>query len=186
MSTKSWLLAGAVLFLFGPILMSPSVPASADDVERVMITNFPSVQIVDGTMAIGSPIPSTHLLEVSTVVSPADPRDLHEYTDAGVVDLSGFSEAVLSLGGEIKGTSSGESLVGVVLIPDESRVEDAFLNHQEILFPLTVEAEVGRLSGGIFGSPQEAVRLAFPRYRVFLYNSGRSSVSATLYIYLST
>ena len=186
MSKRSWIVVAAVVVLWGASGPPSLSPAGGEEIGRVTITNFPSVQSVDGTVTVASPIPATRFLTVFEVVSPADRSDLHLYTDAGVVDLSGFSTAVLSLGGEVKGSSPAGGTVGAVLIPAESAIEDAFIHHQTLLFPLMVEAELGPPGVALFGNSREPARLAFPRYRVYLFNSGRNAVRASLYIYLSS
>ena len=153
-------------------LVVPAAVLAQSDVESVRVVNLPEIQQVDGTVRIGEPAPHTRLLTVKeAIVSPAGVAETTAFTSAGVVETAGFASAVLSLAGQVKSDYFGSGVVGAVLVPDTTVGRAAFEEEQELLFPLRVEAAVEPGGPAYFQSDQPQVRLAFPRYRVYFYNS---------------
>ena len=115
-------------------------------------------------------------------VTPVNRADTERLIEVGVLDTDGFSEMVLSLGGEFKEAVPGKGRVGALLVPDVDAFNFLMRNEGKILFPLEVQAQA---SGGdaIFVSEQMTVRIAFPRYRVYMYNETSSGAVASLYAY---
>ena len=176
-------LAAATLLL----LIQPGSPTSADDVERVAVTNFPEVQRVEGGVTVREPIPRSSLIRRLDVIVPTvDRLDTTQLVSAGVVDTSGFTRAVLSLRGEVQGNLSADGTAGAILVPDEEPVLRSLLEEGRIEFGLEVRAPVLRREGGLFASDQPRVTLGFPRYRVFFYNSADRALEADLYVFLTS
>jgi hypothetical protein len=166
-------------------VVAPVRPGLADPPSPVVVTNFPEVQAVKGRVAISDPIPQTRFETRKAQVLTAPPADTNHWTDAGSIDCAGFTFVTLSLGGSLKGTGQAGT-VGVVLLPDVPDVLESLRTYGVPQFPLSVEAAVPALPSGLFSSEPKTFRLAFPRYRVFLYNSSPKSAEATVYALLST
>jgi hypothetical protein len=85
----------------------------------------------------------------------------------------------------LQGSPQGGA-VGVLLVPDVPEVTTALRTYGILQFELGVEAPVSTSKAGLFSSQPTTFRLAFPRYRVLLYNAAQKSAEATVYAYLST
>lgn len=178
------LLLAALLGL--TLLLLPGDEARAQrrsEAEAVEVVNFPEVQRIAGEVEVERPIPAAALVWLpETIAVPAARDDPAQWIAAGSIDADGWSRAVLSLAGEIRGRG-GDGRVGALLVPDVTPVREA-LDRGRLLFPLEVSAAVE--SGAVWvESDQPEVRLAFPRYRVYLYNSSERSVAVRLYAYLT-
>jgi hypothetical protein len=119
----------------------------------------------------------------SVNVAPVARRNTTQLLEMGTIDTDGFSELVFSLGGEFKEGVPSSGRLGAVLIPDVEVFDFLLRNEGEFVFPLEVTYEVGPLNSAIFISPQQTARIAFPRYRVYLYNETTSGASVVLYVY---
>jgi len=166
-------------------LASSNQPVVADGPQAVTITNFPEVQQVSGQIAISQPIPQTCLETRKVVVAPAERSNTNDLTDAGIIDTTGFTHVTLSLTGLLQGSPQGGT-VGVLLVPDVPEVTTALRTYGVLQLELGVEAPVSTGKTGLFSSQPATFRLAFPRYRILLYNAAQKSAEATVYAYLST
>jgi len=169
-----------------PLVLLAGAPGSGsgDDIQAVAVTNFPETQQVRGVVALEQPAPTTRLLTIKDLVTPAAPTQVGDITDAGTIDSSGFAFATLSLAVLVQGTLAAPGRVGAILIPDQPEVLAVFRTHGIFQFPLTVEAPVSPSVSGLHQSSSVTARLAFPRYRVFLYNTTPRTSEITLYVYL--
>lgn len=167
------------------VLLVGVVPAGqAEEERRVTVTNFPVRQEVRGTVEIDAPVPHTELVRfVGNVVSPIPRAEFTNLMEVGTVKADGFTSLALSLAGEVKGRAGADSEVGVLLLPDQRPILQAFRDTGDALLAIELKAPVRGGSNGYFAG-QTVVPLAFPRYRVYLYNSGRESVTANVYAYL--
>jgi hypothetical protein len=134
---------------------------------------------------VGEPIPMTRFEALRAQVSPSGPTDVADWTDAGTLDVSGFAFVTLSLGGYVQGRIASVGTVGAVLIPDQTEAAAALHDYNVQQFPLGVVARVAPTDAAIFQSPQTNVRVGFPRYRVYLYNSTSRTSQVVLYAYLN-
>jgi hypothetical protein len=156
------------------------------EIQQVLVHNFPEVQEVKGTVRVDGPIVhSGFLRREAVIVSPARRGDVTNLTPAGVIETAGFTGAVLSIEGEVRDSHFDPGTVGAVLVPDEGPVLDALRVDGRIEFPLEVVAGVEPQKGSRFSSEPTVRPIAFPRYRVFLYNGSNKSVEANLYVYLT-
>jgi hypothetical protein len=162
--------------------------AAAQEVKivTVEVVNLPEVQKVTGSVAVSEPIPHTRWVHFGDVVlSPQVPRDdVNRLVSAGVLDTTGFTSVVLSVGGEVKGTVPAAAEIGALLVPDEEFVDDAYARGY-ILFPLEATAKVPANSAPSVGSEPKRFDLAFPRYRVLLFNTSSRAVTAHVYALLT-
>jgi len=167
-----------------PLLVSPA--GAGEEVINVQVVNLPPVQEISGAIEVAQPIPHTRMVRIEDVlVSPHTPRDnTNRLVAAGTVDASGFTRAMLSVGGDVKGTVPGAAELGAVLVPDESFVDDAFLRGY-VLFPIEVSAPIPANSAPSVGSEPKEIDLAFPRYRVYLFNTSSRAINAQVYVLLT-
>ena len=119
------------------------------------------------------------------MVSTAQPTDVNSLTEGGVINVSGFVNATLSLAVTVQGNLAAPGKVGALLVPDVPEILMAMRVSGVIQFPLTVEAPVAPSPTGVHQSEPVTVRLGFPRYRVFFFNTTPRSAEAMLYTYLS-
>jgi hypothetical protein len=176
------LLTGAVL-----TLLWSDREGTAETVTPVEVLNFPEVQAIEGTLRVTEPIPGSRLVRLrEIVVSPVGRDDTTSLLEAGTIDTAGFTHVVLSLRGEVQGKLGREGRVGVVLLPDEDPVLRTFQEAGRFHFPLEALAPVRIPDRGYFAGQPVRKPLAFPSYRVYLYNETDRSVEVDLYAYLTT
>lgn len=167
------------------LLLAPPL-AAGEEVINVHVINLPPVQEISGAIEVAQPIPHTRMVRIEDViVSPQTPRDnTNRLVLAGTLDAAGFTRAVLSVGGEVKGTVPATAELGALLVPDETFVEDAF-QRGYILFPIEVSAPIPANSAPSVGSDPKPFDLAFPRYRVYLFNTCSRAINAQVYVLLT-
>jgi len=119
----------------------------------------------------------------SQIVPPISRDDTTQMIEAGTIETEGFSELVFSLGGEFKKNVPESGKVGVILIPDEEPF--IFLMETEGKFAFPLEVAVPVTGERMFISEQNVARVAFSRYRAYLYNESNSTAHVVLYIYRS-
>lgn len=181
---KKTLLASAALVALALVVSTPSALSQA--VQEVFVTNFPAQQEVRGSVAIeGTVRHGAFTRHEGIVVPPAGRSETTNLVSAGTVNADGFTGVVLSLQGEVKDYVFTAGKVGAVLIPDEEPVVRALREFGLIQFPVEVTADVAPTVSTFFSSEPAARRVAFPRYRIYLYNSSNKSVEANLYLYLT-
>jgi len=173
---------GAVLLLS----QAPAPSSSAEDLDQVVVTNFPKVQQVAGSVRVAAPVPQSELVRrLDVIVPPVDRAATTQLVDAGIVEAAGFTHAVLSLRGEVQGNLTQPGTAGALLVPQEDPVIRALQEEGHFEFALEVQAAVTRDHRGTFASDQPRFALGFPRYRLLLYNTSDRSVEADVYVYLT-
>jgi len=181
------LCAGAVL---AALLLVPTGAAlsqeASETIRRVLVTNFPERQKVEGEVTVRGPIRQTEQVVLrDVVVPPVAPKDTQRLINAGTITTDGFSFVVLGLDGQIKGEVVRPGSVGAFLIPEEDSVVRAFEEKGEMQFPLQVTASNVSSASPYFASDQPRLLVGFPRYRVYLYNTSQKAVSVNLFAYLT-
>jgi len=116
-------------------------------------------------------------------LAPVDRTDTSQLVEAGRIETDGFTELVFSLGGEFKEAIPSSGRVGAVLIPDIEVFQYLFRDEGQFVFPLEVEVDISDMKGAIFISDQQRAKVAFPAYRVYLYNETTSGAMVSLYVY---
>jgi hypothetical protein len=162
------------------------VSGQSGEVVPVAVTNFPELVKVDGSVAIKGPIQETTLSTLADVVVPPVRReDTTHFVDAGTVATDGFAFAVVSVLGELKGQLQKPGDIGAILLPDDDRVLRALGERGQLL--LAEEAKVTPTAGPspYFATKPVRFAIAYPRYRVFLYNAGDKSAAVTVHTYLT-
>jgi hypothetical protein len=155
------------------------------DLNRVFVVNLKEPHPIEGTVKVDTPIPhavTQSLLDVIVAPAPRDEPSL--WTEAGMLETDGFTSVVLSLHGQFRGSPSGIGDVGVVLIPEEENILRA-LGEGEVHLPL--DAVAAGVPSGLqyFSSSRAGLAVAFPRYRVFLYNTTDRSASVNIFAYVT-
>lgn len=180
-----WLLVSALVFVLSLSLL-PRESAQAqrnEETEAVEVVNFPEVQTVDGAVRVEGPVRLARLRSLGEVIAvPADPQDTAALVPAGSLDTDGFGTVTLTLTGEMRGRGSA-GRVGALLVPDVPEARRAF-EQGRVLFPLRVEGEVAAQQVWL-ESDQPRLQVAFPAYRVYLYNTSDRSAEVRLYAYLT-
>jgi hypothetical protein len=152
---------------------------------RVFVSNFPERFKIGGEVTVKGPIPQSALVTFRDItVAPVAPKDTTRLVNAGTLVAEGFTGAVLTLIGQLKGENARPGTVGAFLVPDEEVVVRALDEQGQILLPLEVRAQTGSGSPPYFASEQHRISIAFPRYRVLLYNASDKAVTVTLFAYL--
>ncbi len=174
------LFAGSLLF-FAPA----GVILSRDMVDAV-ITNWPSIQQVEGEVGVKGPIRAAELSRLDNViVNPVVRGESTRWIDAGVLRTDGYPYAVLSISGVIKGEVLNSGRVGAILIPNDPTVLEAFNQEGKVMFPLEVVSESIPSKTAYFSSEPRKLQVAFPEYRVFFYNGTGKTSEVDLFAYLT-
>ena len=153
---------------------------SAGAGQQVEVVNFPENQ--DVTVR-GTPSQARLAGFEDQLISPNGSRDPTTWRQIGTLATDGFGWVVLSLGGNVQGPVTEPGAVVAVLVPEQAPILRALKDDQVVLFPLQATAT---LSPGreYFTSQQQRQPVAFPRYQVYLYNTGARTVEASLWAYL--
>jgi hypothetical protein len=176
----------AVVLACIAVAVPAQAPRDAGEVVPVTVTNFPATFKVEGAVSVRGPIQDTSLQSLGDVVVPPVRRDdTNHYVEAGTVTTDGFSYATVSLLGELKGAPQRPGDVGVILVPEEDRVLRALAEKGQLL--LAEEAKVTPAAGGspYFAAKPVRFAVAYPNYRVYVYNACDKAASVTVHIYLT-
>ena len=76
-------------------------------------------------------------------------------------------------------------MVGIVFLPDEAAVKQAFSDGSVIEFPLEATVQVVPSKSGYFSSQPVRLPVAFPRYKPYVYNTASTGVQTNVYMYLT-
>jgi hypothetical protein len=168
------------------LALLPAGSAISQEIERVLVTNFPRTQEVAGTVSVEGPVRHARLQRIKEVLVPPVGRgETTRLIEAGMVATDGFTAVVLSLNGQAKGRILRPGTVGALLIPEEDSILRAFEEEGQAQFPLEVSASLESGEPRSFASTPARATVAFPRYRVRLYNTGDKTVTVNLYAYLT-
>jgi len=160
--------------------------AGEGEVVPVMVTNFPETVQVEGSVAVKGPIRRSTLTTIADVVVPPIKRDdTNHYIDAGTISTDGFVGTVLSLLGEFKGQPQRAGEIGAILLPDDDFVIRALTERGQLLLVEEVKTVPTITASPYFAAKPVRFTVAYPRYRVFLYNACDKSVSVTVHAYLT-
>jgi len=117
-------------------------------------------------------------------VSPGIARtDTQRLVEVGTVETDGFSEMRISIAGEFKEAIPRGGTVGAILIPDINPFTYLLQQEGKIVFATDVTVPVGAQSGAIFFSEAVPAKVAFPAYRIYLYNDTTSAANVNVYVY---
>jgi len=169
------------------LLLALPVKGAADDpVRPVRVINFPPVQRVQGDVTVPVAIPHSQLVGLKDLtVPPVEPSERGRLIDGGIVVAEGYTGIVLSLSGRAAGRALKAGEVGAYLIPDEETVTRAYEEDGLLQFPLEIRAPLTQGTDRMHASQQSRQTLAFPRYRVRLFNTTDKTVNVNLFAYLT-
>ena len=186
MNSREKVAAMLIVGAAAAFVLAPAGKVAADGIQQVLVTNWPGVFAVEGTVSIKAPIKTGQLVaRRDVVVPPVFPKDTTRLINAGTLDCDGFTQMVLSLQGQTKGEVVRPGRVGAILIPDDEPIVRAFDEKGLTQFELELEATNVSSSSTYFDSNQPRYPIAFPRYRVYLYNTADKSVTVNFYAYMT-
>lgn len=175
------IVALAVVFLF-----TPTGEVISQHVSEVFVTNFPKVQWINGEVAVRGPVLQSKLVSFRDItLAPVRREDTTRLVDGGTLVADGFPNVVLSLHGLVKGNVQEVGAVGAILIPDEQTIQEAFDELGIMHFYLEAAAEGVSSSTPYFASNQPRFTVAFPAYRILLYNTTDKTVTVNVFAYLT-
>jgi hypothetical protein len=183
---RSWVWAPVAAMAVAACLFGARTAKGSQESTTVWVQNFPEVQQVKGSLTIPGPIAHAILVRRERVVVPPMGRlDVNESVMAGVLEADGFTQATLSLQGEVADRQAVSGTIGALLIPDEEPVVRDLREARRVDFPLEVAAQV-TAGGTVYFSGQAAhLPVGFPRYRIYFYNTSNKGVELNLYVYLT-
>lgn len=152
---------------------------------RSYVVNLRTPHPIEGEVGIVGPIAHSKVARMSrVVVAPVGRQETSLWAEAGMLEADGFTSVTLSMHGLSGGTDRRAGTVGVVLIPDETRILRSF---QENELHLALEATADVIAGDLryFSGSSASLPLGFPRYRVFVYNTTPQSVTVDIFAYLT-
>lgn len=142
---------------------------------------------IEGEVSIRGPIPQGKALILGEVeVPPVQKADITRLVRAGTVTTEGFATMVVSLAGMQRSSPTKAGDVGVILLPAEDVPTRAFEEHGQLLFAVESHALSSPGAPPYFASEPLRATVAFPRYRVLLYNASDRTVAVTVYVYLTS
>jgi hypothetical protein len=118
-------------------------------------------------------------------VPPVGREEATQLIEAGTVETDGYRDVVLSIAGEMKEDRTEGGVVGAILIPEGRVFEYLRRNERVYAFPLEVTARLEADGPAVFLGKQVVARVAFPRYRVLLYNTTDRTASVSVFVYRS-
>jgi hypothetical protein len=169
-------LAGGAAFI--------GVALGVQEITRTFVVNLKDPHPIEGSVQVPQPIPHSEVASLlDVVVAPAPRSDPPLWTDAGSLETDGFITVVLSFHGQFRGNPGAPGSVGLVLVPDEENILRSFAEGE---IHLALEAVAENIPDGrlYFSASQAGLSVAFPRYRVFLYNTTDRSASVNIFAYL--
>jgi len=117
-------------------------------------------------------------------VSPHIARtDTQRLLEVGTVETDGFSELRISIAGEFKEGIPRGGMVGAILIPDINPFTYLLQQEGKIVFATEVKVPIGMQPSAIFFSEAVVAKVAFPAYRIYLYNDTPSAANVNVYVY---
>ncbi len=167
-------------------LASAAAAQERPRITPVEVVNFPEVLTVKGEVSLAGTLRRTSLVSLADVlVAPVKREDTTRLVDAGVIATDGFAHGVATMIGEVKGPQGKGGEVGAILLPDEERVLRALTERGQLLLAMEVKVPAIPIGAAYFAAAPLPFTVAFPRYRVLLYNAGEKTVSVTLHTYLT-
>ncbi len=172
--------------IFAILALIPAGEAIAQSTQRVHVVNFPDIQEIRGEVNVKGALRLSDMSSFTGImVPPVAPTETTRLVSAGILMADGFSNVVLSLYGQVKGSVTREGSVGALLIPKEQRIEEAFNELGQIHFSLEVSAPGIGAETAYFASGQPRYVIGFQSYNVLLYNTTDKTVTVDLYAYLT-
>ncbi len=163
-----------------------AIPVAPGKAQRVVIVNQPKTYTVQGEVSVAGPIRQGSMVTLRDVlVPPVGKGDTTRLVNAGTISTDGFVSMVVGVAGQIKDQMVRAGEVGAFLVPDDELTLRALEEHGQLLFAVEVKASTGGGTPPYFASSQARATVAFPRYRVLLFNTSDKTAAVNVYAYLS-
>ena len=183
---KPVLLAVGIVAAAALLVATPGGVALSQEIQSVLVTNFPKVFNVAGIVGIEGTVSHSKFVALrDVVVPPVSPKDSIRMVQGGMVSSDGFTAMMLGLQGQIKGDVYRPGTVGVFLLPDEEAIVHAFEEKGVMPFVTEISAAGVSAASPYFSSSTNRTQVAFPRYRTYFYNTSDKTVTVNLYAYLT-
>ena len=176
------LVAGAALLLF----FTPTGQTLSQNIERVIVTNFPEVQRITGSVNVENPIRLARMVTFGEIiVPPVKPTETTRLVEAGTLTTDGFPNVVLSVHGVVRGEVKRTGDVGLILIPEDRMIQDAFNEMGFMHFALEALASGVSTTTPYFASNQPRYTVGFQSYKLFMFNTTDKTVTVNVFAYLT-
>lgn len=186
-----------LLFLF-PAFVPQSLQAEVPVSSEVNVKNFPETQQIKGEVNIKN-FPETQQIKGSVsvegttksitkeglIVPTSQRAELSEMVYAGTIETDGFTSLLISLQGEMRNDVFSSGTIGVLLVPDQGSILRILRDAKRVQFPIECKAQTKSGDSIYFESEQVQQRIAFSRYKMYLYNTANKQAEANVYLYLS-
>jgi len=149
----------------------------------VQVNNFPATQQVKGSVSLEDT--TKFIARESVVVPPSQRADMTEMVDAGTIEMDGYSSLVISLQCEMRSGVFSSGVIGVLLVPYEKSIIRILRDTKRVIYPIESMANTKSGDSVYFESEQSQQRIAFSRYKMYLYNTTDKQAEANIYLYLS-
>ena len=170
--------------LAGVAVLASMTTLGVQELTQTFVVNLKDPHPIEGDVHIPSPIPHSDMASmIDVVVAPATRDETGLWTDVGLLETEGFTSVVLSLHGQLRGSTGGLGIVSLVLVPDEENILRAFAEG-EVHLELEARADPVPANSLYFSGRSDNLPLGFPSYRVFLYNTTERSASVNVFAYL--
>ena len=176
--------------LIGLVVLTIAVLAAASQSadERppmdVRVTNLPDVQHVTGRVTVAEAVridpasigPFFRSFSEDSL-PPSSKAEVRRWRAFGTLDTRGVAELVLTLTVETdRNTITRPGKVGVVLLPDTGAIVRAKEDESQLLLAIESAALITGPSKLTYASTPVRALVAFPSYRVYLYNETDANV----------
>ncbi|MGC8917557.1 MAG: hypothetical protein ACP5NF_11340 [Thermoanaerobaculum sp.] len=142
---------------------------------------------IEGEVSVRGPIPQGKTVVFSEVeVPPVQRTEIPRLARAGTLSTEGFVTMIVSLAGMQRATPTRPGEVGLILIPEEELPLRALEEFGQWLFAFETKAKTAPQAAPYFAAEPLRATVAFPRYRVLLYNTSDRTVTVTVYAYLTS
>ena len=107
-----------ILSLVAVGVLASVTTLGVQEVTQTFFVNLKDPHPIEGDVNVSSPIPHSDMASmVDVVVAPATREQTGLWTDVGPIDTAGFTSVVLSLHGQLRGSTGGTGVVSLVLCP---------------------------------------------------------------------
>ena len=174
-----------ILSLVAVGVLASVTTLGVQELTQTFVVNLKDPHPIEGDVNVLSPIPHSDMTSmVDVVVAPATREQTGLWTDVGPLDTAGFTSVVLSLHGQLRGSTGGTGVVSLVLMPDEENILRAFAEG-EVHLELEATADPVPTNALYFSGTSGNLPIGFSSYRVFLYNTTERSASVNVFAYLA-
>ena len=169
-------------------ILSPRGTAVAQEIQSVIVTNFPKVFNISGTVSVDGPVKPAKLAALREVtVPPVNPKDTVRLIQGGSWRATVSPRWCSKYRVRSKARSMAQRApVGVFLLPDEESIVRAFEEKGLMQFATEVNAASIAGTSSWFASSSTRYPIAFPALsKNIFYNTSDKTVTANLFAYLT-